>query len=97
MPRISHATRVPTTVSLACSCAPGRILPTGITDAGYKLITDHRLLENFAEAKISRAWAEVWAAALLLAPTWALASVAAWPLPMLLQWGWLLVWRSPSE
>jgi hypothetical protein len=26
---------------LARSCAPGRILPTGITDAGYKLITDH--------------------------------------------------------
>ena len=45
----------------------------------------------------SRAWAEAWGAALEMAPTWVLASAAAWPLPMLLQWGWLLAWRSPSE
>jgi hypothetical protein len=31
------------------------------------------------------AWAEAWGAALPMAPTWALASVAAWQLPMLLQ------------
>jgi hypothetical protein len=41
--------------------------------------------------------AKAWAAALPMAPTWALASVAAWPLPRLLQWGWLLASGSPSE
>ena len=41
--------------------------------------------------------AEAWDAALPMAPTWVLASVVAWPLPKLLQWGWLLAWRSPSE
>jgi hypothetical protein len=29
------------------------------------------------------AWAEAWGAALLMAPLWVLASVAAWLLPML--------------
>ena len=43
------------------------------------------------------ALAEAWGAALPMAPTWVLASAVAWPLPMLLQWGWLLAWRSPSE
>ena len=41
--------------------------------------------------------AEAWGAPLAMAPTWALASVAAWQLPMPLQWGWLLAWRSLSE
>ena len=45
------------------------------------------------------AWAEAWGAALPMAPTWVLASVAAWQsaMPMLLQWGWQLAWRSLSE
>lgn len=43
------------------------------------------------------AWAEAWGAALRMVLTWVLASGAAWPLPMLLQWGWLLAWGSPSE
>ena len=59
-------------------------------------ITGDRSPEISGTAK-SRAWAEAWGAALAMAPTWVLASVAAWLLPMLLQWGWLLAWRSPSE
>ena len=35
-------------------------------------------------------WAEAWGVALLMAQTWVLASVVAWELPMLLQWGWRL-------
>ena len=42
----------------------------------------------------SMAWAEAWGVALLMAQLWVLASVAAWQLPMLLQWGWPLAWRS---
>ena len=41
-------------------------------------------------------WAEAWGVALLMAQLWVLASVVAWELPMLLQWGWPLAWRSPS-
>ena len=37
----------------------------------------------------SRAWAEAWGAALVMVPTWVLASVVAW---LLRQWDWLLVW-----
>ena len=36
------------------------------------------------------AWAEALGAALLMAPLWVLASVAAWECPMLLPWGWPL-------
>jgi hypothetical protein len=45
------------------------------------------------------AWAEAWGAALPMAPTWVLGSVAVWlsAMPMPLQWGWLLAWRSPLE
>ena len=69
---------------------------TDIADAGYNRSpgTDHQ--EIFCREK-SRAWAEAWGAALAMALIWALASVAASPLPMLLQWGWLLAWRSLSE
>ena len=41
-------------------------------------------------------WAEAWGVALLTAQLWVLASVVAWELPMLLQWGWPLAWRSLS-
>jgi hypothetical protein len=41
--------------------------------------------------------AEAWDAALPMGPTWVLASVVAWPLPRLLQWGWLLAWGSSWE
>lgn len=37
------------------------------------------------------AWAKAWGAALAMAPTWALASVAAWLSAMLLQWALALV------
>ena len=69
---------------------------TDITDAGYNRspVTDHK--KTLGSVK-SMAAAEVWGAALPLAPTWVLASVAASPLPLLLLWGWPLAWRSPSE
>ena len=69
---------------------------TDITDAGYNRspVTDH---PEFPLGENSTAWAEAWDAALATAPTSVLASVAASLLPMLLQWGWPLAWRSPSE
>ena len=53
-------------------------------------ITGHRS-PKFPSAK-SMAWEEAWDAALPMAPTWVLGSVAVWlsAMPMLLQWGWLL-------
>ena len=56
-------------------------------------IADDRSPEIFGREK-SRAWAKAWGAALAMAPTGVLASAAASPLPMLLQWGWLLAWGS---
>ena len=56
-------------------------------------VTDH---QEFPVRRDSMASAEAWGAALRMAPTWALASVVAWELPMLLQWGWPLAWRSLS-
>ena len=46
------------------------------------LVADH---QEFPVLRNSRAAAEAWGAALPMAPTWVLASVAAWPLPMLLR------------
>ena len=68
---------------------------TDITDAGYNRSPDDRSPEIFGREK-SRAWAKAWGAALAMAPTGVLASAAASPLPMLLQWGWLLAWGSRS-
>ena len=53
---------------------------TDITDAGYDRspVTDPP--EIFGREK-SRAWAKAWDAALAMAPTWVLASVAAWRSP----------------
>ena len=59
-------------------------------DYSRSLYTDHRSPEIFGRAK-SRAWEEAWDAALPLAQTWVLASVAAW------QWGWRLALPSVSE
>ena len=44
-------------------------------------------------------WAEAWGVALLMAQLWVLASVVAWQLPMLLQWGCGVAvrWRSRSQ
>ena len=77
----------------------GRARHSVRADKGHKpsiTYTGHRSPEIFGTTK-SMAAAEVWDAALPMAPTWVLASVAASPLPRLLQWGWLLAWRSPSE
>ena len=46
-------------------------------------VTDH---QEFPVREILWPAAEAWGAALLMAPTWVLASVAAWRLPMLLRW-----------
>jgi len=63
--------------------------------------TDHRspITKKTLGSVKSMAAAEAWDAALPMAPTWVLGSVAVWlsAMPMLLQWGWLLAWRSLSE
>jgi hypothetical protein len=59
-------------------------------------VIDH---QEYSAGRKSRAWAEAWGAVLAMPLIWVLGSVAAWlsAMPMLLQWGWLLVWRLPSE
>ena len=71
-------------------CTPTRDHKPSITYTGDRS-------PEISDTARSRVWEEAWDAALLLAPTWASASVGAWPLPTLLQWGWLLAWPSPSE
>ena len=46
--------------------------------------------EKFCVDGNAMAWAKALGAALLMAPLWVLASVAAWECPMLLPWGWPL-------
>jgi len=70
-------------------CAPTRDHKPSITYTG------DRSPEISGRAK-SRAWEEAWGAALPLASTWALALVAAWPLPTLSRWDWLSEWQWAS-
>ena len=66
---------------------------TRTTRATVLPVTTTRRRANFRKGKLSLS-AEVWDAALPSVLLWALASVAAWASPTLLQWGWLLAWRS---
>ena len=80
---------------------PKRLGPVFNPISQVPATTDHRspiTKKTFGSVK-SMAAAEAWGAALPMAPTWVLVSVAAWQsaMPMPLQWGWPLASRSLSE